>query len=81
MPLDDTKRDAWERSELPGFDDMYKHWHYAMRNHDMADAAIFGNRCAAPQAYFGYVRSRSTPMTLSEIQEDYHLGTTQAPQA
>ena len=51
-----------------------------MRNHDMADAAIFGNQCPAPQAYFGYVRSRSTPMTLFEIQEDYRLGTTQAPQ-
>ena len=47
----------------------------------MATAAIFGNQCGAPQVYFGYVRSESIPMTLSEIQEDDHLGTTQAPLA
>ena len=26
-PLVDTKCDAWARSELPGFDDMYRHLH------------------------------------------------------
>ena len=36
-------RDEWDGSELPSFDRMYRQWHYAMRSHDMADAAMFGN--------------------------------------
>ena len=60
---------------------MYRQWHYAMRSHDMADAAIFGKLCAAPKVYFGYIKSKSLPTTLTDIQEDYNLGTPLAPQA
>ena len=60
---------------------MYRQWHYAMRSNDMADAAIFGHLCAAPTVYFGYIKSKSLPMTLTDIQEDYNFGTPLAPQA
>ena len=79
-PPGDTGCDSWARSELPGFNGLFRHWHYIMRRHDLADAAIFGHQGVAPVEHFGYTRSRQAPLTLERLQNQFQLGMWNPPQ-
>ena len=60
---------------------MYRQWHHAMRAHDMAIAALFGNASAATERYFGYVSSEVDYVSLTEIRRHYGLGMQRPPRA